>query len=725
MSEGDVVPLTTLAKIVDETEPSPVNRLVAEIQERWQKGETPDVAAVLVKHPELKRHRSIVLDLAHQEYRHRVGAGESLEVDEFAGRFPSLQKSLHLLIEVYRLMSQNSAFCDLQESLVWPEPGESFLEFLLIGELGRGTFARVFLASEEALGQRLVALKIAPRGGDEAMIMGRLHHPNIVPVYSVQEDEGSGLTAVCMPYVGTATLGDLLDGASAGNSPPIRARVILDTIRDRHDGSSLPDGLAAPRILRTGSYVNGIVHLIAQLADALAYTHSRGICHRDLKPSNVLLCSDGRPLLLDFNLSTQHQEDTLRIGGTLPYMAPEQLGCILPGRQVDPLRADPRSDLFSLGVIAYELLAGSLPFGPTDWDGSLEETARQMLIRQEKGAPPLQKLNGRVDKRLAILIQKCLAFDPDDRPETADELTASLRRELAPLRRSRRWVRDHPKRVSTFSAILLVAVLLVTAFLATRDAYSVRQFNRGMVHFQQADFEAALPCLTESLRSDPTNREALLARARTYQQLGSFDWALEDFGAAYRLKPEPRIDACKGYCLNRTKHHAEAVDAYQSALDRGFESAAVLNNMGFTYRQLARLDEAEDYLARALAKDEHLSAAHYNLIQLHTRQAYADSSVGPQTLQRAEVAAQNALPAAEFYRDLAVLYALAAGDDPRLGSQAVKYLRAAVEYGFDPKSLVSDPSFESLRQHDEFNTLSRESTSVREPVPTEFLVDPF
>ena len=109
----------------------------------------------------------------------------------------------------------------------------------------------------------------------------------------------------------------------------------------------------------------------AQLADGLAHAHARGIVHRDLKPANVLLTDEGRPMLLDFNLS----EDTKlraspeggRMGGTLPYMAPEQIDAFRSRRGV----VDGRCDLFALGVILYELLTGRHPFRV--WTGAVED----------------------------------------------------------------------------------------------------------------------------------------------------------------------------------------------------------------------------------------------------------------------------------------------------------------------------------------------------------------
>ncbi len=215
------------------------DQLAAEIKSQWDQGQPADLAAVLVEHPELHRYRSIVLDLAYEEFRWRQRAGEQLSAGGFSQRFPTLQRSLFLLIQVHSLLEQEPVLREFQGVIPWPRVGDSFLGFFLTAELGRGTFGRVYLAQESALGKREVALKVAPGGGEEASLLGKLRHPNIVPIYSVQQDETTGLAAFCMPYLGRTTLADVLDGVFETAAPPHRARRILDAIR-RIDGIGDP-----------------------------------------------------------------------------------------------------------------------------------------------------------------------------------------------------------------------------------------------------------------------------------------------------------------------------------------------------------------------------------------------------------------------------------------------------------------------------------------------------
>ena len=210
------------------------NQVAETIKERWRKGETPDVTAALASHPELRCYRTVVLDLAYQEYVHRLQAGEGIDAETFSQRFPSFQRSLHLFIAVHGLLSRDPDYQTLQGISSWPEPGSQFLQFDLIAEIGRGSFGRVFLATEPALGGRQVVVKVAPQGGEEAEILGRLRHPNIVPIYSLQKDT-TGLAAFCMPYLGRATLCDVLDYAFLDPHPPKQASIILDAVAAAND----------------------------------------------------------------------------------------------------------------------------------------------------------------------------------------------------------------------------------------------------------------------------------------------------------------------------------------------------------------------------------------------------------------------------------------------------------------------------------------------------------
>ncbi|MGA2257599.1 MAG: protein kinase [Thermoguttaceae bacterium] len=701
------------------------DQLAAEIRGRWDEGQTSDAAAVLTEHPELRQHRSIALGLAYDEYRRRRSDGEQLTAEDFVRKFPTLQRSLLLLIQVESLLEHEPALRTARQAIAWPKIGDSFLGFQLMAELGRGTFGRVYRAKETALGNRDVALKLAAGGDAEASLLGRLRHVNIVPVHSVQQDEISGLTAFCMPYLGRATLADVLDEVFVTAAPPRAARCILDAVR-RLDGieESATTEPVDPA-LQKGTYLDAVLHLAAQLCDALDHAHGHGICHRDLKLTNVLLPSSGRPLLLDFNLATDGALASERIGGTLPYMAPEQLAEILcDTKELAPAVSDPRSDLFSLGVIIYELLSGRLPFRSGSDRASIRQLAEQLQARQLEPPPPLQDLNSQVSGSVASLVGQCLAPDREKRPATARELAAALRQEMRPWRRRKRWINGHRRLAGSLTGVFLVALLLAAGLVAHIPAYSVRQFRQGMKQFEREDWKLATDSFTESLRSAPRNPEALFARARAFCQLGEFRLAFDDFRTAYELSHSPRCIAGKAYCFEKLQQYPAAVALYRDALAGGFSSPGVLNNLGHELLRTARLEEAAKCLRQAIAEKNDLGAAYHNLMITYISQIGRGKPLPQDAVDCAKKAIATGTPSADLYNDAARLLALASVRDPTLSRMALEYLDKALDLGVSPETVGGSPLFESLRQTPAFHeTLSRKRSAVS-PSHARLVVDP-
>ncbi len=188
---------------------------------------------------------------------------------------------------------------------VFPEVGEELAGFHLLAELGRGASGRVFLASQPSLADRAVALKVTARGRQEHLSLARLQHMNIVPIYSEHLLVDRDLQILCMPFLGGATLGQVLELLNDW-PPEQRTGMQLIEALDRIQ-SRLPVRLAVQGPLRNyltrASYVAAICSIGALLADGLQYAHDRNLIHMDIKPSNVLLAADGQPMLLDFHLA--------------------------------------------------------------------------------------------------------------------------------------------------------------------------------------------------------------------------------------------------------------------------------------------------------------------------------------------------------------------------------------------------------------------------------------
>ncbi len=652
----------------------------------------------------LQKYRTLVLDLAYQEYIHRVEGGEPLDAEGFSKQFPGLENSLRIFIELRRLLSLDPELKDLEASVAWPDVGDHFLQFKLESQIGQGTFGRVFRASEPAVGDRQVVLKIAPQVGVEARALGRLIHPNIVPIYSHQEDESTGLSAFSMPYLGRATLEDVLNQLQP-QVPGGRAKRLLDAIAKVNVGAEPFEKSKPSPILKSGSYVDGVISIIADLADALAHAHKRGIYHRDLKPSNVLVTQDGRPLLLDFSLSVDADLPVLKIGGTLPYMAPEELERLrdLDGDSLSG-HYDPRSDIYSLAVIAYQLFTGHLPFGQPLRGRSLNEVADDWYAKQKKDFPKLQSLNRDIDRPLARIIEKCLSFNPDERPESAEQFACELQRQLTPLRRTKRWLRNHPAGVSTVGAALLACLFVCGTYFAVQPTYGERQLVEGQRHLQEARYQEAVNCFNGAAVAGISSHDLYLARGQAQARLGHFSSALSDFQAAADISPTALSLACAGYSLSCLNANSLAIGWYLRALDAGYPKPAVLlNNTGMAYYKQSRYADAERNFLTAIQFDSTLPELHANLAMSTVQGLLQKQSVPPtECLSRARAVAEHGPGTGKAFAMAAVLCAEAAKHNPNLIRESQDYVSRAVRLGWSPGFFTALPQFSRMGQNQDF-----------------------
>jgi eukaryotic-like serine/threonine-protein kinase len=392
----------------------------------------------------------------------------------------------------------------------FPEIGDEFEGFVIIGLLGHGSFGRVYLARQTEMAGRLVALKITSEFFDETQTLAQLQHTNIVPIYSTHGD--GPLRALCMPYFGATTLGDVCKELKLAQDLPTSGKHFVSTLElrrvsthaDEMSGawessngsvqsdrpSWLPTVAVGPQptfeLLSQYTFVDAVLWIGARLADGLAHAHERGIVHRDVKPANLLLADDGRPMLLDFNLSAdRHRLGAVR-GGTVPYMAPEQLQAQLESR---PAVIDGRADVYALGLVLYELLAGRSAY--PSHKGNKPDVVRQMLKERRVSPPPLRASNTSVTPAIEAIISKCLAFDPYDRFPSARAMQEDLDRQLAhqPLRyatepsikeRATKWCRRHPSATSlgTLGGVAAAAMIALgfglTQYREQIDAQNVQ-----------------------------------------------------------------------------------------------------------------------------------------------------------------------------------------------------------------------------------------------------------
>lgn len=471
----------------------------------YQEGTAKTLEEYLSHFPMLRKSLRSIEAIGYEEYRQKLLAGIQVNPESYHSMYgidiSQWPENSLADIQPRRIPVQaNSDF----HSQVFPKAGETFLDFELIEEIGRGSFARVFLARQPILSDRQIVLKISRIRFSDASALARLQHTNIVPVFSVHRQEA--LEAVCMPFLGRRTAKDLIQilqtQTSIRSSAEIRidtlSEIVPHTIIEASAGNSVPqssdaNALSASKTTvahksRETSFVDATLMTVRKLALALSHAHQRGIIHRDLKPANVLLADDGEPMLLDFNLSRDllNRSDCDRdvVGGTLPYMSPEQLDEF---EQQIPF-ADCRSDIFSLGILLYEFLFGVTPY--PNRTGSIDDVVRQMRV-DRRSRSQMQNLRHdlRVSPAVHSIIDKCLAPDPLDRYQDASQLAEDLlcQTQNLPLKfaensslieRSQKWFRRHPRLSSaggiTIFASIVLACLVTTLTLRTQRLNSLQ-----------------------------------------------------------------------------------------------------------------------------------------------------------------------------------------------------------------------------------------------------------
>jgi serine/threonine-protein kinase len=427
-----------------------VELVQTDLEYRLKDGEPARVEEYLDRFPELRSDPEAEIALVAAELSWRRRREPSLVLDEFRQRFPDLPRELLETARIARTLR-----VAVPPPLAVEPPGTLLGKYELIEEVGRGAFGVVYCARDQEL-DRIVALKVLRAGltGSqeeqdrflrEARSAAQLKHPHIVTLHeAVQSGERCYLAC---EFVAGMTLAE---------------RIVTGRPSFRESAA-----------------------LVATVAEALDYAHRQGVIHRDVKPSNILLDQHGEPHLTDFGLALRSSgELTLtregEVLGTPAYMPPEQA-------QGQGHRVDGRGDLYSVGVILYELLTGELPFR-----GNREMVLRQLL---EEEPPPPRRLDHLIPRDLETICLKCLAKEPARRYADAGALALDLRRFLAcepiqarpagRLERLARWCRRKPV-LAGLSAALVLALSLGFTGVTTQWLSARRESSRAEKNFRIA-----------------------------------------------------------------------------------------------------------------------------------------------------------------------------------------------------------------------------------------------
>lgn len=655
--------------------------LVREVIARWREGQRPDAQEFLREHPEVRERKSLAIDLIYEEYCLRREHGETFVASTFMSRFPAYKQSLVRMLDVHEFLAGSAPAA----APVWPRPGEEFLGFEIVEQIGAGAVAKVFLARELEVGGRLVVIKVSQFGRGEARLMGRISHPLVVPIHSVRADPLSGMTCICMPFLGTATLVDLLDEAFVLGGSPATAALVESVAR-----GYLPAGLDASAwgpvdpFFRGATYEEGIVHLGRQIAAALAKAHQAGITHRDIKPSNVLLSRDGRPMLLDFNLSTQERLPAERIGGTLAYMAPERIEFLAESRAEAETASDPRSDLYSVGAMLFELLTGRLPSRPAPADGTTQPTLDEWLECRRAPAPAARALNPRVEPAMDAILQRLLDPKPDDRFESAAELSSALAALLTPKARLARHLRRRRRALITAGIGLSAVAAAAGGYWLTLPPLRERLFESGLAAYDRGQCAQAKDLLTRSIEAGNDSIEVYFARGQTHRQLKDAAGQDADFSnVGSRGEEVGRIFAA--YAAREAGDSRKASSLFDVARQSGWNTVLVTNGLGISYGELNSFEMAIKEFDRIHRADSENELARYNRALCWLKYSNGRYELVPdgQSLRDAEKLADEHPHDIEIRNLAAFLFSSAASAKPEYTSKARIHLQAAEALGTD------------------------------------------
>ncbi len=502
--------------------------------------------------------------------------------------------------------------------------GTLIKHYEILSALGAGGMGEVYLAEDKRLGRK-VAIKFLPakvatdehaRLGllREAKTAATLDHPNICAIYEVGEEGNSSF--IVLQYIEGETLAAALK-------------------------RQLPD-------------LREALAIAAQVADALAEAHARGIIHRDIKPENIMLTTRGQVKVLDFGLAKVLRDPGVLEGGTetasmfsipgmlmgtVPYMSPEQVR----GEELDG-----RSDIFSFGTLLYELLSGRRPF-------EAKSTAEIISAILTTDPPPINRPGlGHIGSGEERLIRKCLEKDAARRYQSMRDLIAGLDQ----LRRERESGQVRPEteaappkpsgfRVSPLGVALIAVALAVAASVymlsfrtqkpghalgvKTDNPTAYDSYMRGKVNVSSENPEnndAAIKLFEQAIAADPNFAAAYAELARAYSIKARYFAPVPE---KKKLNEDAEVDVEKALALDpnlaeghfarglilwtpyKRFPHEQAIQSYKRALELNPNLDEAHHQLGFVYLHIGLLDKGQREIEKALAINPGNTLARYRL----------------------------------------------------------------------------------------------------------------
>jgi serine/threonine protein kinase len=402
-------------------------------------------------------------------------------------RYPELADRIRQLFPTLMLLEGMAAIGDSNETAAMQSPlsaGAIFGSYRIEREIGRGGMGIVYEAVHVLL-EKKVALKVLPvrtlagaehleRFFREARTAACLHHTNIVPVFDVGQVSGTPYFA--MQYIEGSGLDHILrlmqstTDESCPSTEPLSSEQKIGSLKKKEravqSATDQSGRLLAGLPSRPENYFRWVAGIGIQAAEGLAYAHERRIIHRDIKPSNLLLDKQGVLWIADFGLARKIEDPVMTQSGmmigTPRYMSPEQ---------AESARhpVDQRSDIYSLGATLYELLTCRPVF-----EGKTPQEVLMQIVTREPVAP--KQLNPEIPADLATIAMKAMAKRPEDRYQSALELSNDLQRwqrmepikarSIGPLGRVIRWCRRNPRVAVVTAAAIAIIITLTGIYIA-------------------------------------------------------------------------------------------------------------------------------------------------------------------------------------------------------------------------------------------------------------------